>query len=194
MTEKPVDLSPIRRVVSVSWSPDAAFKRFTADFATWWPRYTHSIGGRRVKHVVLEPRVGGALYEEHYDGTRYAWGVVTAFDPPRRLAFTFHASYDAHDAQQVEVSFTPENAGTRVELVSSGWERMGDAARRSRGGYQVGWGAILDRYAGRFSAGELLFFAIAWGIDLAGQRGKFMRNSLGRIPPSGSGTPSERSP
>jgi len=185
MTPKTGDASPIVRAVSVSWPPDEAFRRFSADFSRWWPKYTHSIGGRRVKQVVLEPRAGGALYEEHYDGTRYAWGLVTEFDPPRRLAFTFHASYDARDAQQVQISFTPEATGTRVELVSSGWENMGDAARRSRGGYQVGWGAILAGYAGRFSRGELLFIAIAWGIDLTGQRGRFMRNSLGRIPPSG---------
>ena len=183
MTRNPVDTSPIVRAVSVSWPPDEAFRRFAIDFGAWWPRYTHSIGGRRVKRVVLEPRVGGALFEEHYDGTRYAWGTVTAFDPPRWIAFTFHASYAEQDAQRVDVSFTPEATGTRLELVSSGWERMGDAARRSRGGYAIGWGAILDRYAERFSAGELLFFAIAWGIDVTGQRGKFMRNSLGRVPP-----------
>jgi uncharacterized protein YndB with AHSA1/START domain len=185
MTSKPVDTSPIARAVSVSWPAGEAFRRFTEDFGAWWPRYTHSIGGRRVTRVVLEPRVGGALYEEHSDGTRYAWGTVTAFEPPRRIAFTFHASYAERDAQQVEISFTPEASGTRVELVASGWEKIGDAARRSRGGYAVGWGAILDRFAERFSAGELMFLAIAWGIDLAGQREKFMRNSLGRIPPNG---------
>jgi uncharacterized protein YndB with AHSA1/START domain len=183
MTRKPVDTSPIVRTVFVSWPPDVAFRRFTADFDGWWPRYTHSIGGRRVKRVVLEPRVGGALFEEHYDGTRYAWGKVTAFEPPRRLGFTFHAAYAERDAQRVKVSFTPEGTGTRVELVSAGWEQMADTARRSRGGYVIAWGATLARYAERFSAGELLFVAIAWGIDATGQRGKFMRNSLGRVPP-----------
>ena len=185
MTPKPADTSPIVRAVSVSWPAADAFRRFTADFGAWWPRYTHSIGGPRVKCVVLEPRVGGAIYEEHHDGSRYAWGTVVAFEPPRRLAFTFHAAYDERDAQQVEITFTPEARGTRVELVSSGWDKMGDAARRSHGGYQIGWGATLARYAGRFTGGELLFYAIAWGIDLAGQRGKFARNALGRISPGG---------
>lgn len=181
MTRLP-NVSPINCGVSVSWAPDAAFRRFTADFSAWWPAYTHSIGGRRVKRVVMEPRVGGAIYEEHHDGTRYMWGTVTSFEPPRLLAFTFHASYAEEDAQQVEVSFRPEGAGTRVELVSTGWDTMRDAtARRSRGGYAIGWPAILARYAGRFSAGEVSFYAMSWMIDLTRQRDTFMRNSRGRV-------------
>jgi uncharacterized protein YndB with AHSA1/START domain len=177
-------VEPIRRSVSVSWSPDVAFHRFTADFASWWPRYSNSIGGKRVKRIVFEPRVGGRIYEEHHDGTRFMWGIVTALEPPRRVAFTHHATRDESDAQEVEVSFTPEGTGTRVELVARGWEKMSPAAKRARGGYQMTWGIALDRYAGRFSGALLLFIAMAAAIDVIGQRGSFVRNSLGRMPAS----------
>jgi hypothetical protein len=82
-------LGPIHRAVSVSWNPDAAFRRFTADFATWWPRRTHSIGGPRVTAVVFEQHVGGRIYEEHDDGRRFQWGDPRV-DPPRSVRFTFH--------------------------------------------------------------------------------------------------------
>ena len=97
---------PIRRSVSVSWDAAAAFHRFTADFGEWWPAYSHSIGGPRVKRVVFACHAGGRIYEEHADGTRCLWGTVTAFDSPHRVAFTHHASREATDAQQVEVTFT----------------------------------------------------------------------------------------
>jgi uncharacterized protein YndB with AHSA1/START domain len=176
------DLSPIRRSIVVPWTADKAFHRFTAEFSTWWPRYTHSIGGRRVSRAVLECRVGGAIYEEHADGTRYRWGTVTAFEAPRRIAFTFHAAFAEAEAQQVEVTFDVDGRGTRVTLVSSGWDRMTGAALRSRGGYRIGWGGILGRFAGKLTRGELLFYGIALAIDGTGGRGQFMRNSLGRIP------------
>ena len=38
--ENVMTLPPIRRSVSVSWDPAAAFRRFTADFGTWWPGRT----------------------------------------------------------------------------------------------------------------------------------------------------------
>lgn len=176
---------PIRRSVSVSWAPDAAYRRFVSDFARWWPKYAHSVGGPRVKRVVFEPRLGGAIYEEHHDGTRYEWGTVTALEPPRRVAFTFHAAFDRSDGQQVEVTFSPEDHGTRVELVSSGWERMGDHARAAYGGYQLGWSGLLARYAGRFSGVELIFTGMAAAMDLFRRRESFLRHSLGRTTPSG---------
>ena len=53
-------LPPIHRSIVVSWDPDAAFRRFTAEFATWWPSRTHSIGENRIKRIVFDRN--GFLY------------------------------------------------------------------------------------------------------------------------------------
>ena len=175
---------PIRRSIAVPWSQTAAFERFTSGFATWWPSYSHSIGGKRVKRLVFECHVGGLIYEEHHDGTRMLWGKVTVFDAPNRVAFTFHPSREESDAQLIDVRFVPDGAGTRVELVSSGWEKMGRTAQRAYGAYRLNWGAALDRFANRFSGVVVLFSIMSAGIDLIGQRGTFIRHSHGRMPPS----------
>jgi len=181
MAKQPKLPDPIRRSIGVPWNQQTAFERFTAHFGEWWPRYSHSIGGNRVRQLVFECRVGGLLYEEHYDGTRMLWGTVTAFEPPNRIAFTFHPSLQASDAQFIEVRFLPEGVGTRVELTSSGWEKMGQSAQRAYGAYRLNWGAALDRFAGRFSGVVVLFSLMSAGIDLIGQRGTFIRNSHGRM-------------
>lgn len=157
-------LPPIQRAVSVSWKPEDAFRRFTADFATWWPTSTHSIGTSRVKQVVFECRVGGRIYEELDDGRRFQWGKVTAWEPPHRVAFSWHPSRDEDAAQDVEVRFDGERTGTRVVLTSRGWEKFGVQARRARRGYSIGWGAILDVFAGRRTATVMLFAAISHAI------------------------------
>jgi uncharacterized protein YndB with AHSA1/START domain len=172
---------PIRRSISVPWNQREAFERFTTGFTTWWPRYSHSIGGKRVKRIVFECRVGGRIYEEHYDGTSFLWGRVTAYDAPNRVAFTFHPSLEESDAQQIEVRFLLDGVGTRVELVSSGWEKMGKTAQRAYGAYRLNWGAALARFAKRFSGVVVLFSLMSAGIDLIGQRGSFMRGSRGMM-------------
>ena len=172
---------PIRRSISVPWNQQAAFERFTADFTKWWPRYSHSIGGKRVKRIVFECRVGGRIYEEHFDGTCFLWGKVTSYDAPDRVAFTFHPSQEASDAQQIEVRFHAEGTGTRVDLVSSGWEKMGKRAQRAYGAYRLNWGAALSRFANRFSGVVVLFSVMSAGMDLMGQRGSFMRGSRGMM-------------
>lgn len=153
-------LPPIHRSVSVSWAQDAAFRRFTADFGTWWPHSTHSIGGERVRRVVLEPRVGGCIFEEHGDGRRFQWGEITLWEPPQRVRFTWHPAREPATAQDVLIEFVPESTGTRVELTASGWERWGENVGRAHRGYSVGWAYILNVWAGRRTARMALLDAI----------------------------------
>jgi hypothetical protein len=142
-------LPPIVRTVLVSWDQEAAFRRFTGEFASWWPWRTHSIGGERVKRVVFETRMGGRIFEEHADGRRFQWGAVLEWDPPGRVKFTFHPSREPESAQDVEVRFIPESGGTRLELTATKWENWGKGASRARKGYHVGWGYVLNVWAGR---------------------------------------------
>ncbi|NND73228.1 MAG: hypothetical protein HKN43_16765 [Rhodothermales bacterium] len=46
----------------------------------------------------------------------------------------------------VEVSFTAiDESSTRVELVQSNWEALGDQAGMVRGGYTHGWTMIFEQ-------------------------------------------------
>lgn len=180
-------IPPIRRSVMVTWDPETAFHRFTAQFGNWWPRLTHSIGGKLVKSVIFECHVGGQIIEELHDGRRFQWGRVTAWDPPRRVAFTWHPSKNEQDAQDVEVTFEPAGNGTRVELISTGWERLGARGRRERKGYDVGWGSVLDIFAGRRSLGGVCLVAmmrlITFGLRVTGQLERSIEQAGGRLPP-----------
>lgn len=142
---------------------------------TWWPHRTHSIGGPHVKRVVLEERVGGKFFEEHVDGRRFQWGEVLAWDPPRRVKFTFHPSQDPSVAQDVDVRFESDGTGTRLVLTVDGWERLGKSAKRARRGYDVGWGYVLNVWAGRRTGGMAVMDAIAavvTGAQLVWYRGR----------------------
>ena len=180
-------LPPIVRSVSVSWDPAAAFERFTAQFASWWPTASHSIGGDQVKRVIFECRVGGRIIEELKDGRRFLWGQLTAWDPPRRVAFTWHPSMEESDAQDVEVRFQPEGTGTLVTLTSSGWERLGEKARRARRGYELGWGSLLDYFGGRKTFTFRVFGAMSAGqrlfLKLTGRLEAEIDKSGGRLAP-----------
>lgn len=165
----PIPHPPIERSVGVSWSPDAAFHRFTAQLGSWWPVRSHSIGGRRLRKVVFEPGVGGRIYEEHRDGRRFQWGRVLDWDPPRRVKFTWHPSRDPSTAQEVEVTFAPEGTGTRLLLVASGWEKWGRNAARARKGYGVGWAYVLNVWAGRRTPRMLLLDGVIAVMGLVQQ-------------------------
>jgi DNA-binding transcriptional ArsR family regulator/uncharacterized protein YndB with AHSA1/START domain len=50
----------------------------------WFPA---TYGEERVRAIVLEPRVGGAYYEDWGDGRGHLYGHVTEYDPPVGLAY-----------------------------------------------------------------------------------------------------------
>jgi hypothetical protein len=46
----------------------------------------------------------------------------------------------------VELRFTDNGFGTRVELEHRGWEMLGERAAEVREGYNTGWVPVLARY------------------------------------------------
>ena len=125
----------IRKTVLVDFAPAEAFELFTTRIASWWPVGTHSYGGDEVTDVVLEPRAGGRLYEVTAAGEQ-EWGSVLAWEPPDRLLLDWQIG-EARGTE-VEVRFSPEGPGTRVEL-----EHRGFSADDPRDRYETGWDIVL---------------------------------------------------
>ncbi|MDT5292711.1 MAG: hypothetical protein QOF88_7600, partial [Mycobacterium sp.] len=87
-------IEPLRLSYELSCPTDHAFDVWTTRIAGWWPK-GHSTSGDPGASVVLEPREGGRIFERLTDGTEIDWGVITQWDPPRRLGYTWHIGRDA---------------------------------------------------------------------------------------------------
>jgi uncharacterized protein YndB with AHSA1/START domain len=81
------------------------------------------------------------------DGTRASWGTILAWDPPRRLVLSWKPNLSDRSPTELEITFTPESGGTRVELEHRGWERLGPLAGDARSSYDENWGRVLARFA-----------------------------------------------
>jgi len=111
--------------------------------ATWWPTKTHSIHHETVTDVILEPREGGEMYELAEGGKREHWGRVTAWEPPKRLVLAWHVNPERAGPTEIEVTFSPEDGATRVELEHRNWEQAGAGAAEMRDNYDSGWDLVL---------------------------------------------------
>lgn len=136
---------PIVKRVTVRAAPTQAFALFAGEFGRWWPVSRVHTGPDPVD-CVIEPRVGGRVFERAGDGRETAWGTVLAYDPPHRLAFSWIVELPAGQEQVVEIRFMSEDHGTTVELTNSGWEQLGDAAASLRERYDRGWGTVFERH------------------------------------------------
>lgn len=145
-------IAVLRKVVSVPVDPETAFEIFTARIAEWWPLETHSVGEEEAVSVVFGKRVGETIDETLADGSTQTWGEITVWEPPRRVAFTWHPGNPLEQAGLVEVTFTPRSStSTVVALEHSGWERRPDGVR-ARQNYDSGWDRVLERFTAGFTS------------------------------------------
>jgi uncharacterized protein YndB with AHSA1/START domain len=138
----------VRKSVTVNCPAENAFRVFTEEIGSWWPfEKVHSVAEADVETVILEGTEGGRFYERTKSGNEHLWGTVLVWDPPRRLVCSWHPGRGEETSQQLEITFTSEGAGTRVDLVHTGWERLGDGVAEAVASYDSGWDKVLGRYA-----------------------------------------------
>lgn len=126
-----------------------AFDRFVHKMGSWWPLATHGLLDRAAD-VNVESSVGGSVVERDASGDQVRWAVVTRWDPPRCLALAWHPGEAAERAQEVVITFVPEEAGTKVTVTHRGWQRVGSRAAAYRDAYALGWPRVLERFSSSF--------------------------------------------
>lgn len=138
----------------VGCRPSTAFAMWTTHASMWWPA-DHSVSGEHDLEVVFEDGVGGRIFERTQSGAEHQWGQITAWDPPSRLAYTWHLRFAPDDATDVEVRFVEIGEDrTRVEIVHGGWDRLGEHASPRREGNRLGWTSVLPHFAAAIEAGD----------------------------------------
>jgi uncharacterized protein YndB with AHSA1/START domain len=152
MSTQAADLT-VRKSLTVAAPIERAFEVFTERIGAWWPFESYSIGGEKTTTAVMEGREGGGVYEVMEDGGTAPWATVLAWEPPHRLVLSWHVNPD-NPASEVEVRFSPDGDGTRVELEHRGWERFGEKATEASSGYDEGWDLVLGRYVGAVPEGD----------------------------------------
>jgi uncharacterized protein YndB with AHSA1/START domain len=144
--------APVRKSIFVDAPPERAFEVFASGIGRWWPK-THKTGQADLERPVIEPRAGGRWYELGVDGSECEVGKVDVWDPPARLVLiwqlTAEFKFDPNLVTEVEVQFTPEGSGTRVDLEHRNLERLGETAEALRQAIDApgGWSGLLALFA-----------------------------------------------
>ncbi len=91
------EATSVRHRVLVEAPIERAFAVFTEGFGDFKPP-THKLLAVEIAETVLEPRVGGRLYDRGVDGSECHWARILAYEPPHRIVF----SWDIGPRWQVE--------------------------------------------------------------------------------------------
>jgi uncharacterized protein YndB with AHSA1/START domain len=140
----------IQKSAVVAASPERAFEVFTEGLATWWPKeYSVQAMDKDAgppEAIVFETGPKGRIYERMTSGEEAHWANVIAWEPPHRLVLEWKVKPDAIAPTEIEVRFTPEGDGTRVDLEHRGFEALGKDAEEAHTGYSNGWPKVFQDY------------------------------------------------
>lgn len=144
----------VRAEITVDASVERAFRVFTERFDHIKPR-EHNLLPVDIAQSVIEPRVGGRIYDRGVDGSECQWGRVLAYEPPTRLVFSWEIGpkwtieADPERRSEVEVLFIPEGERqTSVKLEHRHLERHGEGWQSVAAGVrgEQGWPLYLQRF------------------------------------------------
>ncbi len=145
------ETTSVSTAVDVDAPIERAFHVFTAEIGTWWDDDKHILNAP-LAEMVFEPHVGGNIIDRGVDGSECRWARVLAYDPPRRVCFSWDINTqwqietDPARTSEVEIAFTQTTpVRTHVVLTHRHLERHGDGWQSMRDAVSSGWS--LTRFA-----------------------------------------------
>jgi uncharacterized protein YndB with AHSA1/START domain len=125
--------SKVYVALRVKATPERAFEVFVAEIGGWWrPSDLFQTTPRAPGRLAFEAGEGGRLTETLANGKVFEIGRILAWEPPRRLVFSWRqASFPPDLTTEVQVRFEAVGDETRVSVEHRGFDRVpaGNAAR-----------------------------------------------------------------
>lgn len=148
--DRPGVLPAVVRTLAANCSRAHAYAIFTARIGQWWPA-AFSASGVDLADVVIEPHVGGRVYEISKSGDEFTWGAVKAIQDGTAITMVWTLGVRAPDPTELDVRFAGDITGdladgdlvANVTLRHSGFVSDDDHGRFESAG---GWTEILSAY------------------------------------------------
>ncbi len=126
--------SKVYVALRVPATPDQAFSAFVEEIGEWWRPNVLFQTTPRPGVLSFEPGPDGRLIETRAGGKVFEIGRIRAWEPPRRLVFSWRqASFPIDLHTEVEVCFEALGEETRVSIEHRGFDQVpADSAARHR--------------------------------------------------------------
>lgn len=123
--------------------PSAVWKALVKDTSAWWPRDFYA--GEKPRGMLIEPKLGGRMYEDWGRGAGAIWFMVFAVDPARLLEMVghLHPPWGGPAITRVRIELAHEGKkATLFKLADTITGRVDDGKREQ---VQSGWMQLFDQ-------------------------------------------------
>ena len=120
---------------------DRVWKALVEKTGEWWPRDFYT--GANPKSFVIEPRLGGRMYEDWGGGSGLVWAFVIGIEAPRLLVLQGHLSTAFGGPSTAYHTFTLEEKGGGATLVKLSDGVHGNVDAKKTAQSREGWRTIV---------------------------------------------------
>ena len=106
----------IEMEIGIAAPRQRVWKALVGEIGAWWPRDFYA--GKDPKAFILEPRVGGRMYEDWGEGAGLLWFTVVGIEPPAVLELAGHLfpAYGGPATSLVRLALSDSKGGTVLHL------------------------------------------------------------------------------
>jgi uncharacterized protein YndB with AHSA1/START domain len=108
-----------RLEITIAATPSRLWTALVDETTHWWPKdyYTNP----NTKRFVIEPKLGGKVFEDWGDGAGLMWYTVVGIDPPRtlRLAGNLFPEYGGPANCLLHIGIETNEKGTLLKICDS---------------------------------------------------------------------------
>ncbi len=136
-----VGVMHVEQEVTINAPPARVFDAITKEMAAWWGP-PQIIDEERARDVVLEPTLGGRVYEDWGNGEGAIWATVTRIKRGEYLELTGRLGTRGVVLGVIAFSLQPTGQGTVLRLSH---RAVGEVTPETEANYTRGWWDLLDR-------------------------------------------------
>jgi len=126
MSTTPLGLVRVEQEIAIAAAPERVWQALVEETGRWWPKDFYA--GASAKNFIVEPRLGGRMYEDWGNGTGATWYTVTEVAPPRSLGLAGHYPpvFGGPSTSILRLELVPSEAGTVLQISASEFRAVSD--------------------------------------------------------------------
>jgi len=142
MADDGIGVVQVELEIRIAARSERVWQALVEEIGRWWPRDFYA--GPDPRGFLLEPRLGGRMYEDWGNGAGAIWYLVTEIDPPRALGLTgqMPAAFGGPATSLLRLVLRPEGESTVLELTDSEFRRPTEKAHAS---LEEGWRELFEK-------------------------------------------------
>jgi DNA-binding transcriptional ArsR family regulator/uncharacterized protein YndB with AHSA1/START domain len=130
----------VEQEVTINAPAERVFEALTNDISPWWG--APYLITEAPQSIILEPKVGGRMYEESGAGEGALWAMVTAIKKNEHLELTGPIGMSGALHSIATINLEPKNEG-EATLVKFSHQAIGQLGEETQANYNAGWQDLL---------------------------------------------------